>query len=178
MTDQTNPDERPCVCRHGGLRRKCEPCDYIEQIDEAHRYLERLAAALVKKHYPENLTWKPLPDLPGLVTQLDNMTCGLPTRAEIEALSKRISELEPATLARANRPHMAEEPTMTETKPATDEEIKQQRGKHPCGNVPVGECGWEDALIARLNAENCDCYRRVLQPAAEKTARRKEGYRG
>ena len=47
---------------------------------EATGYARSLAAAIVSKHYPENTNWKPLPDLIGILTQIDNATTGL-TRA-------------------------------------------------------------------------------------------------
>ena len=40
-------------------------------------YATRLAIALHAKHYPEVTQWKPMPDLMGVLTQIDNMTSGL-----------------------------------------------------------------------------------------------------
>jgi hypothetical protein len=40
------------------------------------------------KHYPEAPQWEPLPDLIGLLTQIDNMTTGL-VRAEAHAAELR-----------------------------------------------------------------------------------------
>ena len=44
---------------------------------EATGYARSLAAAITHKHFPENTEWKPLPDLIGILTQIDNATCGL-----------------------------------------------------------------------------------------------------
>jgi hypothetical protein len=40
-------------------------------------YAQRLATALHDKHYPEVGHWKPLPDMLGVLTQIDNMTAEL-----------------------------------------------------------------------------------------------------
>ncbi len=42
----------------------------------ANEYVGRLALALAEKHYPEQ-RFELLPDLPGRIDQIDNMTCGL-----------------------------------------------------------------------------------------------------
>ncbi|WP_173931351.1 hypothetical protein [Chelativorans sp. Marseille-P2723] len=48
-----------------------------EQSEE-HRYAERLLIALTEKHYPDRSPeWAPLPDLMGILTQIDNLTTGL-----------------------------------------------------------------------------------------------------
>ena len=43
----------------------------------AHRWLTEMACRIAARHYPEAPQWRPLPDLLGVVTQLDNMTTGL-----------------------------------------------------------------------------------------------------
>jgi hypothetical protein len=45
--------------------------------EHAHRWATELAVNLHKKFYPEVTQWNPLPDLLGVITQIDNMTCGL-----------------------------------------------------------------------------------------------------
>jgi hypothetical protein len=40
-------------------------------------YAKRIAMSLHDQHYPEFDAWKPLPDLAGILTQIDNMTSGL-----------------------------------------------------------------------------------------------------
>lgn len=45
--------------------------------DEATSYAKNLAEGLHRKHYAEVTQWKPLDDLLGLLTQIDNMTTGL-----------------------------------------------------------------------------------------------------
>ncbi|HEX7072953.1 MAG TPA: hypothetical protein VF226_02850 [Hyphomicrobiaceae bacterium] len=50
-----------------------------EQVpSDEHRYAERLLIALMEKHYPDRSPeWAPLPDLMGILTQIDNLTTGL-----------------------------------------------------------------------------------------------------
>jgi len=52
--------------------------------EHAHRWATELAVNMAKKFFPEVTQWKPLPDLLGVITQIDNMTCGL-VRAPSEA---------------------------------------------------------------------------------------------
>lgn len=40
-------------------------------------YAKTLAIAIHAKHFPEVTQWKPLDDTLGLLTQIDNMICGL-----------------------------------------------------------------------------------------------------
>ena len=45
---------------------------------EAYGYAKRLAEFIWEKHYKkESPDWTPLPDVLGVLTQIDNMTCGL-----------------------------------------------------------------------------------------------------
>jgi hypothetical protein len=45
---------------------------------EALKYAQRLATALYEKHWKDSApAWKVLPDLLGVLTQIDNMTAGL-----------------------------------------------------------------------------------------------------
>lgn len=50
-----------------------------QQVEpDAYGYASRLAVALWEKHYKDTAPqWKPLPDLLGVLTQIDNMTAGL-----------------------------------------------------------------------------------------------------
>lgn len=67
------------------------PCDELG-------YATRLAEAIWRKHYQQNAPeWKPLPDLMGVLTQIDNMTSGLtrgvtgapePSEAQVQAAVK------------------------------------------------------------------------------------------
>lgn len=45
--------------------------------EHAHRWATELAVYMSKKFYPEVTQWQPLPDLLGVITQIDNMTTGL-----------------------------------------------------------------------------------------------------
>jgi hypothetical protein len=45
---------------------------------EAHSYAERLAYSIWKQHYKEDSpNWNPLPDMIGVLTQIDNMVTGM-----------------------------------------------------------------------------------------------------
>ena len=48
-----------------------------ERERQAKNYATTLAIAIHAKHYADVKQWKPLPDLLGLLTQIDNMTSGL-----------------------------------------------------------------------------------------------------
>lgn len=49
-----------------------------EQNSETYGYAKRLAEAIWEKHYKkESPHWRPLHDVLGVLTQIDNMTCGL-----------------------------------------------------------------------------------------------------
>ena len=49
-----------------------------EQERETYGYAKRLAEFIWEKHYKkESPDWTPLPDVLGVLTQIDNMTCGL-----------------------------------------------------------------------------------------------------
>lgn len=43
-------------------------------METAYGYARRLAESLASKHWPENVGWEPLPDLIGVLSQIDNMT--------------------------------------------------------------------------------------------------------
>ena len=65
--------------------------------EESYQYALRLADALRKKHYPDNTDWRPLGDLLGLLTQIDNMVADLcaPTDERVARLvdaAKRVRE--------------------------------------------------------------------------------------
>jgi hypothetical protein len=49
----------------------------LEENLAATGYALRLAQAIHAKHYAGNPTWEPLPDLLGLLTQIDNMSAGM-----------------------------------------------------------------------------------------------------
>ena len=53
--------------------------------EESYQYALRLADALRKKHYPDNTDWRPLGDLLGLLTQIDNMVADLCTPTDERA---------------------------------------------------------------------------------------------
>jgi hypothetical protein len=58
-------------------------CDATEQETDAYGYASRLAVALWEQHYKDVAPqWKPLDDLMGVLTQIDNMTSGLTRLAQ------------------------------------------------------------------------------------------------
>lgn len=63
--------------------------DLSAQLAEEHRYAERLLIALMEKHYPK---WAPLPDLMGILTQIDNLTTGLVRAAPTAEAARRALE--------------------------------------------------------------------------------------
>ncbi|HVL77613.1 MAG TPA: hypothetical protein VM406_16485 [Noviherbaspirillum sp.] len=46
-------------------------------IEQAHRWATELAVSMARKFYPEAPQFEPLPDLVGVISQIDNMTTGL-----------------------------------------------------------------------------------------------------
>ena len=48
----------------------------IADYERAYQYALHLADTLHERHYPANTGWRPLGDLPGLLTQIDNMIAG------------------------------------------------------------------------------------------------------
>lgn len=57
-----------------------------------YEYAKRLAESLVSNHWPDNVGWEALPDLMGVLTQIDNMTTLMDDqKREIERL-RRVNE--------------------------------------------------------------------------------------
>ena len=46
-------------------------------MKKEYNYAVRLAYWLKEKHYKDNTGWEPEPDLMGVLSQIDNMICGL-----------------------------------------------------------------------------------------------------
>ena len=44
----------------------------VAEKEQATAYLRNLVCAFCKEHFPENADWRPLPDLLGMLTQMDN----------------------------------------------------------------------------------------------------------
>jgi hypothetical protein len=84
-----------------------------EQEPVAHYYAKHLAIAIWEKHYKDTAPdWRPLPDLMGVLTQIDNMAVGLApprrewqslTEEEIDAVAAELgyAQLTPREVARA-----------------------------------------------------------------------------
>lgn len=51
--------------------------DLQDEIDRATLYATELAISLHQKLYADVTQWEPLPDLYGLLSQIDNMICGI-----------------------------------------------------------------------------------------------------
>lgn len=67
-------------------------------LEEARAYAHNLAVSIYGQHYlDESPNWRPLPDLMGLLTQIDNMYAGL--RNDLEALKVENKRLVGAPLA-------------------------------------------------------------------------------
>jgi hypothetical protein len=82
--------------------------DLADKIGNAHRYLADNVIRPVLKYFPEAKEWKPLHDLMGVCSQVDNVVAGLSSQIEEErAINKRL-------LSQAKQPHVGQ-PTMTVT---------------------------------------------------------------
>lgn len=79
-----------------------KPVDWVDEqrgetdADRAHRTATELAMHLAKKHWPELTQWRPQPDLLGVITQIDNMTCGM-VRMPLPEGPKTRSQRQPLT---------------------------------------------------------------------------------
>ena len=60
-----------------------------QQREQDYTEAKNLAIALWKKHYSDVPQWKPLGTVSGVISQIDNMTCGLVLKSP---LSARIGE--------------------------------------------------------------------------------------
>lgn len=77
--------------------------DELAKYQHAHRWATELAVNLARKHYPEVTQWKPLPDLLGVITQLDNMSTGLVRAPQPEQAAQAPHEHAVAALRMALR---------------------------------------------------------------------------
>ena len=76
--DECEDFDDPYVQAVFRARRTTPPA--AQQKPDAYGYAERLAEAIWQKHYKSTAPqWKPLDDLLGVLTQIDNMTAGLTT---------------------------------------------------------------------------------------------------
>lgn len=48
-----------------------------KEYDDALKYATNLCVLLAEKHFDANPSWRPLPDLYGVISQIDNMTSAL-----------------------------------------------------------------------------------------------------
>jgi len=78
---------------------------------EEYQYARRLAEALSERHYGGNKDWRPLPDLMGVLTQIDNMTCRLERPAP------------PAAAESVSVPRETEGCVLGNIKPDTDSQV-------------------------------------------------------
>lgn len=56
----------------------------VSEPSDALGYATRLAVSLHASLYPDVVQWKPLPDLLGVLTQIDNMVCGIALRPAVK----------------------------------------------------------------------------------------------
>jgi hypothetical protein len=82
------------------LRDPNDAADRIDVLEAAQGYATRLLEHFVAEHFPPNPDWKPLPDLIGVLTQLDNaLTIARDYKARIEALEAALRDNETRWLA-------------------------------------------------------------------------------
>ena len=68
--------------------------------EEEYRYAENLLRSFVSQHFPPNPGWKPLPDLLGVLTQIDNAsTIARDYRARVAKLKAALKDARPHILA-------------------------------------------------------------------------------
>jgi len=71
-----------CKCGHCALVPDNLVREAADEIERAAGYAQRLATSLWEQHWKADAPdWKPLPDLLGVLTQIDNMTAGLERKA-------------------------------------------------------------------------------------------------
>ncbi len=64
-------------------------------IEQATKYARGLAVTCAEKHWKDNApNWRPLDDLVGILTQLDNMLSGMDRASTVDAQAEKIAELE------------------------------------------------------------------------------------
>lgn len=104
--------------------------ELMRQVLDAYGYASRLAVALWEQHYKDVAPqWKPLDDLMGVLTQIDNMTSGL----------TRLAQPETPDVTPEVTPYVIDCPRCGHCCPQwvglTDEEIKEIIG--PWGDTPI-----------------------------------------
>ena len=75
--------------KHGASLKSARDIALRKVQAEACAYAHNLALMLWKQHYSDVAGWMPLPDLIGLLTQIDNMTAGL---TKVERKCKHVFE--------------------------------------------------------------------------------------
>jgi hypothetical protein len=99
VSEQTPPCGFPyCDCSMGAAER-CERPAALSHVqapgdEDALGYATRLVKIMAEKHYPDGSPdWKPLPDVVGILTQIDNMVSGMVRAPQIdEAMVERAME--------------------------------------------------------------------------------------
>jgi len=99
-----------------------EPADDAREALDPYRYAVTLAQSLREKHFPDVVEWKPLPDLYGVLTQIDNMTT---------ALKRSPAESSEGDLSEAVRVIMACCETLEDE--ASDELVSKELTEHAVG---------------------------------------------
>jgi hypothetical protein len=63
------------------------------ELAETHKYAGRLATILYEKHFKDVAPrFELLPDTVGIITQIDNMTCGIDEKAEARGFERGVRE--------------------------------------------------------------------------------------
>jgi hypothetical protein len=138
---------------------------------DAYGYASRLAVAIWEKHYKATAAnWKPLPDLMGVLTQIDNMTAGLtrqqaqPEQAEpvaiVEIVVPHLESIGIKHILGAHFPQVGDylytAPPRREWVGLTDEEIMELLDYGQYGRVPEYARNFVDAIEAKLKEKNHD----------------------
>ncbi|KQQ29416.1 hypothetical protein ASF53_19485 [Methylobacterium sp. Leaf123] len=130
-----------------------QPAGQAGDAGEAERYAESLAVALWQKHWRENAPdWKPLTgDLIGILTQIDNMTCGL-SRAPN---STRTGAAEIADGAYGSNPMTrgAARDRLSTLNAMVDRKLERYRANKPApDSTRTGAAEIDRAIVSALNA--------------------------
>ena len=96
MTDDIDEIEflnKRCEQLRQALEQECAEVERLKaERDEALRYATNFLVSYVNKYFPHNPEWRPLPELIGVLTQLDNAsTITGELKARAEAAEKRLN---------------------------------------------------------------------------------------
>ena len=105
--------------------------------ERAHSYAVGFLRSFVSQHFPPNPDWRPLPDLLGVLTQIDNATTiTRDLRAENERLRARVAHLEAALISMT---HVA-------NWKSADKDNMEFEGRVTCYQLDQARAALKDAL--------------------------------